>query len=71
MTLVLVLGSMDQVVQISARRLTDGQGKPCVLPGCKGTFLALEDSRLRFGVAGLAWAGKPHIRAGTIARRRR
>lgn len=58
MTLVLALGNMDQVVQISDRRLTDGRGKPCVLPECKGTILTLEDSRLLFGFAGLARAGR-------------
>jgi hypothetical protein len=58
MTLVLALGNMDQVVQISDRRLTDEKGEPCVLPECKGTILTLEDSRMLFGFAGLARAGR-------------
>ena len=56
MTLVLSLGNVDQVIQVSDRRLTDSRGKPCVLPECKSTILTLDDSRLLFGFAGLARA---------------
>jgi hypothetical protein len=58
MTLVLALGNNDQIIQISDRRLTDSKGEPCVLPECKGMILTLEDSRLLFGFAGLARAGR-------------
>lgn len=58
MTFVLSLGNVDQVIQVCDRRLIDSSGKPCVLPECKSTILTLDDSRLLFGFAGLARAGR-------------
>jgi hypothetical protein len=58
MTLVVSLGNSDQIVQISDRQLTDGRGKPFVVPENKATILTLANSRLLVGFAGLARAAR-------------
>jgi ATP-dependent protease HslVU (ClpYQ) peptidase subunit len=60
-TIILALSNMDQCVQVSDRQLTDGRGRPYVLPQNKATVIRLADARLICGFAGLARAGRFRI----------